>query len=82
MSSSDRSSPFSSSVPDSLPEKMVSGLALSLSTAPVLLVLVGAKALSVTLRELGELSEEVFRGDRLPLLQRPDMPPLETPLPD
>ncbi|WP_421654672.1 hypothetical protein [Leptothermofonsia sp. ETS-13] len=44
---------------------------ISLATGPLLLGLVGGKALLVGLREVGELSEEIFRGDRLPLLNFP-----------
>lgn len=46
-------------------------LLLSLVTAPVLLALVGSKALTAAVRELGVLSEELFRGDRLPVLHFP-----------
>ncbi len=44
---------------------------ISLATGPFLLGLIGSKALQAGLRELGELSEEIFRGDRLPLLNFP-----------
>lgn len=47
-------------------------IALSLATAPVLIALVGGNAIAQTLQELGSLSEEIFRGDRLPQL---DFPP-------
>jgi len=42
---------------------------LSLSTAPFLLVLIGSKALTELVKEMGQASEEVFRGDRLPILK-------------
>jgi hypothetical protein len=45
------------------------GLLLSLSTAPLLLVLLGSRALGIMLQEMGQTSEEVFRGDRLPVLK-------------
>jgi hypothetical protein len=45
------------------------GLLLSLSTAPLLLVLLGSRALGLMLQEMGQTSEEVFRGDRLPVLK-------------
>jgi len=42
--------------------------ALSLFTAPFLVGLVGARSLQSGLITLGQASEEVFRGDRLPVL--------------
>ena len=47
-------------------------IALSLATAPVLIALVGGAAIAQTLQDLGTVSEELFRGDRLPHL---DFPP-------
>ncbi|MBD2039621.1 hypothetical protein [Microcoleus sp. FACHB-672] len=47
---------------------------LSLGTVPVLLGLWGGKAISSLMRELGQASEEVFRGDRLPVLNFPTAP--------
>ncbi|XHX78871.1 MAG: hypothetical protein RBJ76_02755 [Stenomitos frigidus ULC029] len=44
---------------------------LSLATAPVLLALVGGKALTKAVYELSVFSEEIFRGDRLPVLHFP-----------
>lgn len=44
---------------------------LSLATAPVLLALVGGKALTKAVYELSVFSEEIFRGDRLPVLNFP-----------
>lgn len=43
-------------------------VALSLATIPALAVLVGGNAIAQTLTELGMMSEELFRGDRLPPL--------------
>lgn len=40
-------------------------------TLPALIGLVGGKALADGLKNLGQASEEVFRGDRLPLLHFP-----------
>lgn len=45
-----------------------SDLLLSLSTAPVLLGIVSLHALGRLTVELGEVSEELLRGDRLPVL--------------
>jgi hypothetical protein len=42
---------------------------LSLTTAPLLLFLVGSRALATLIQEMGQTSEEVFRGERLPLLK-------------
>lgn len=44
---------------------------LQLSTGPMLLALLGGKAASETLQAIGEASEELFRGDRLPVLKFP-----------
>lgn len=44
-------------------------LLLSLSTMPLLLLLIGAKFLAELMQETGRATEEVFRGDRLPILK-------------
>ena len=49
-------------------------LALALTTAPVLVALVGARVLASTVQNLGQWSEELFRGDRLPSLPPPTDP--------
>ncbi len=41
---------------------------VSLATAPLLVTLLGSKSMANLMAELGQLSEEIFRGDRLPLL--------------
>lgn len=41
---------------------------LSFVTSPFLLGLIAAKSLADTVIEMGEASEELFRGDRLPIL--------------
>jgi hypothetical protein len=38
----------------------------------VLAVLLGSKAVLQVMREVGEASEELFRGDRLPILDTQD----------
>lgn len=48
-----------------LPTKIL----LSLSTAPFLLILIASKTLSNLMQEMGQSSEEIFRGDRLPVLK-------------
>ncbi len=47
---------------------------LSLATAPFLLGYLGVKTASEWLIELGESSEEVFRGERLPIINWPARP--------
>ena len=54
----------------SLDAKILVGLA----TVPVLAGMVGVRALAEGLRELGSLSEEIFRGDRLPVLEFSNLP--------
>ena len=46
-------------------------LLLQLSTGPVLLALLGSIAAAETLQAIGEASEELFRGDRLPAIKFP-----------
>ncbi|WP_346294000.1 hypothetical protein [Sphaerothrix gracilis] len=43
-------------------------LLVSLATAPVLLGILGGRALGEFVQQLGLASEELFRGDRLPVL--------------
>lgn len=45
---------------------------LSLATVPMLLGVLGIKAVSELLCAIGQSSEEVFRGDRLPVLHVPN----------
>lgn len=52
--------------------KVPTTLLLSLGTIPVLAVLIGGKAILQAMREVGEASEELFRGDRLPILEPQD----------
>ncbi len=47
---------------------LLNQLSLSLLTPPFLLSVMTLNSLSRGLQELGEMSEEIFRGDRLPLL--------------
>ena len=44
---------------------------LQVCTGAVIGVVVGGKALEETLLAIGQASEEVFRGDRLPVLKFP-----------
>jgi hypothetical protein len=46
-------------------------LLLQIGTASILLLLTTQKSTAKTLEAIGEASEELFRGDRLPLLNFP-----------
>ncbi|ARV61324.1 hypothetical protein BZZ01_24305 [Nostocales cyanobacterium HT-58-2] len=45
---------------------------LQIGTASVLLLVLASKTAGDTLQALGEASEELFRGDRLPILDFPE----------
>ncbi|MDV2992059.1 MAG: hypothetical protein N4J56_001713 [Chroococcidiopsis sp. SAG 2025] len=45
---------------------------LQLGTSSLLLELVGGKAVAQAVTAIGQASEEVFRGDRLPVLPFPE----------
>ncbi|AFY75602.1 MAG: hypothetical protein IGR93_18865 [Hydrococcus sp. C42_A2020_068] len=45
---------------------------LSLATTPFLFGMLAFRSLTQSLIELGQASEEVFRGDRLPILNFPE----------
>jgi hypothetical protein len=49
-------------------------LFISVATVPLLVGLVGGKALAEASQEIGKLAEEIFRGDRLPLLNLSNPP--------
>lgn len=63
-------SPTPSPTKAPLPPLLIQGL-ISLTTGPLLVALVGGKILADAAQDLGQLSEELFRGDRLPLLKTP-----------
>jgi hypothetical protein len=50
------------------PSKIALEIALSVTTLPVLFGLLAGKELTKLLQEAGLISEELFRGDRLPTL--------------
>lgn len=52
-------------------------LLLSLSTGSVLAGLWCGRAIARTIETLGEASENIFRGDRLPMLDLPDRPSVQ-----
>ncbi|MBF2006750.1 hypothetical protein ACF3DV_08240 [Chlorogloeopsis fritschii PCC 9212] len=45
---------------------------LQVGTASVLMLLLAEKATAQTLQAIGEATEEIFRGDRLPILDFPE----------
>jgi len=47
-------------------------LYLSMATLPILGALVATTALQEVVLSLGLASEEIFRGDRLPILKKPE----------
>ena len=51
-----------------LSQSVLTKAGVSLATLPWLATVVGARALANSLQAAGVLSEEIFRGDRLPLL--------------
>ena len=57
-----------------MPERSHSSLTLwlSLVTSPFLLSLIVFQSILEGLMELGQASEELFRGDRLPILNIPE----------
>lgn len=59
-----------------------SDMLLSLATVPAVLGLWGGKALTSLMRDIGEASEEVFRGQRLPVLNFPTAPAAGEPASD
>lgn len=48
--------------------KISSNVLIGLATVPLLGIILGSRAIAEALQTMGESSEEVFRGDRLPLL--------------
>lgn len=53
-------------------KKSATTLWLSLATSPFLLTYLGLRSVTQWLTEAGKNSEEVFRGDRLPVLNFPE----------
>lgn len=47
-------------------------LVLQVGTASLLFGLIGSKAVAQAAKAIGQASEEVFRGDRLPILPFPE----------
>ena len=63
---------MSTSLPKSVefaaPSPIIAHVGVSLATMPLLVGVMGGQAIASSLQALGVLSEEIFRGDRLPLL--------------
>lgn len=57
--------------------KVPTDLLLSLGTIPLLLALVGSRAVAEAMKDLGQASEEILRGDRLPPLKISPTDPAE-----
>ncbi|NET31258.1 MAG: hypothetical protein F6K19_04570 [Cyanothece sp. SIO1E1] len=51
----------------SLPELLVSA-----AVGPLLLGILGSRGLAELMQQIGQASEEIFRGDRLPVLKLPN----------
>lgn len=69
MSSSPKDSQQFSEVTHRVNSTGVSSVVISLMTGPLLVTLMGVRALSDALEQVGIASEELFRGERLPNLQ-------------
>jgi hypothetical protein len=65
-SSQTASNPESSRLSIALP--IPTDIAISLATLPMLAAIISSQLLADTLKQLGDSSEELFRGDRLPSL--------------
>lgn len=61
---------FKAAMFNSLPNPAT--LWVSLATIPMLLGILAARSLAENLSELGRASEEIFRGERLPILNFPE----------
>lgn len=72
MTSSNKKQPETAALRKSGSE-MPTDLLLSLATGPMLLGILAAQAVGSWLQSVGLASEEVFRGDRLPVLHVPDL---------
>ncbi|MBE9128736.1 MULTISPECIES: hypothetical protein [unclassified Coleofasciculus] len=59
------------------PALIPADLLVSLAAGPILLGVCSMQAVSSSLESLGIASEEVFRGDRLPILPFPESTPEE-----
>lgn len=53
---------------ESQPQSQLPKVLLSILTGPFLLTIIAAESITNSLIEVGQASEEVFRGERLPIL--------------
>jgi hypothetical protein len=53
--------------------ELFSLLGLSLATSPFILTILATHLLAELMAEIGRVSEELFRPDRLPILNFPDL---------
>ena len=58
--------------------KILGEMLIVLSTGPLLLGILGTQAAMNFLEEMGKTSEEIFRGERLPLLKFQDSVPFNS----
>jgi hypothetical protein len=73
-----RTTPTPSSRP-ATPQLIAPSLLVSLAAAPCLMAIVAIRATSELLERVGQTSEEIFRGDRLPVIHFPIDEPRSTP---
>ena len=52
-------------------QRMLAEVLVSLTTGPLLLGILGARTAANLLQDIGQVSEEIFRGERLPILNFP-----------
>jgi hypothetical protein len=71
--SSERST--SARAASSAPQLVTPSLLVSLAATPCLLAIVAIRATSEVLERIGVTSEEIFRGDRLPVIHFPSEDP-------
>lgn len=72
-------SQFQPNLPETAPHQknnwsspVSSSILVSLASGPLVAGLVGQNLVNQWLPKIGQVSEEIFRGDRLPLLEFPD----------
>jgi hypothetical protein len=71
MASTPKDSQYSSVIGEPMNRNPAPSVVLSVVTGPFLVVLLGARAIADTLTQVGIASEELFRGERLPIFQTP-----------
>ena len=72
MQSSFRQNSGAGSVESISSPQISSELLLSLATGPMIFGVLASRALGELIPAIGEYSEEIFRGDRLPMLNFPE----------